>query len=144
MPAPLSALPSDAELEDRLSRPVSAAEAAELSEVARQLAGVGRAKIALKVAQVAVTVAERQKSPALRVSALRARARAQTELAEYTGVVRSLLEAQSLNHHLGDPKQELLILSTLGMAYGKLGVRAEAIASQHASWRVAAQMEALS
>ena len=111
----------------------------ELAELARQLANVGRAKIALKVAQVAVAVAEREKSPALRVSALRARARAQGELAEYTGVVRSLLEAQSLNRHLEDPKQELLILSTLGMAYGKLGVRAEAIASHEAALALSAR-----
>jgi tetratricopeptide (TPR) repeat protein len=75
----------------------------------------------------------------LRISALRARARAQSELAEYTAMVRSLLEAQSLNRDMGDPKQELLILSTLGMAYGKLGIRAEAIASHEAALSLSAR-----
>jgi diguanylate cyclase (GGDEF)-like protein len=132
-------LPSDAELEERLGRPVSPADAAEFTELARLLAGVGRAKVALRVAQRAVEAADQHRDPVLRVAALRSRARAQGELAEYTGVVRSLLEAQSLNREIDDPKQELLILSTLGMAYGKLGVRAEAIASHEAALALAAR-----
>ena len=140
MTADLStALPSDTELDRRLARPCSLAEVPELSELARQLAGVGRARVALEVAQYAVGGAERGNDAALRVRALRARARAQGELAEYTEVVRSLLEAQSLNRDAGDPKQELLILSTLGVAYGKLGARAESIASHEAALALAAQ-----
>ena len=132
-------LPSDEELDLRIARPLAPPEAAELCELARQLAGVGRARIAMKVAQRVIDVAEQTRDRSLRVSALRARARAQTELAEYTGVVRTLLEAQALNRDHGDPKQELLILSTLGMAYGKLGVRAEAIASHEAALALSAR-----
>lgn len=140
MTADLSiALPSDTVLDVRLNRLCSLAEVAEMSELARQLAAVGRAPIAFRVAQYAVDGAERGNDTALRVLALRARARAQAELAENTAVVRTLLEAQSLNRYTGDSKQELLILSTLGVAYGKLGVRSEAIASHEAALALAAQ-----
>jgi hypothetical protein len=77
-------LPSDAELEDRIAGSLSSAEAADLTELARQLAGVGRARIALDVAQHVIDVTG--PGQAVRVSALRARARAQSELGEYTAV----------------------------------------------------------
>jgi len=136
--SPPSPLPTDAELKARLAAVSTPADAQEFVALAPRLAGIGRAHIALRLAQRAVEVAERQGDLPLRIQALRARARSHSELAEYTGVVRSLLEAQSINREVGDPEQELRILSVLGMAYGKLGARADAIASHEAALKISA------
>jgi len=105
----------------------------------RHLTGAGRIPIALKVAQHVVEHAERQNDSQLRVAALRARAKAQSEWGDHAEAIRSLLEAQSINHETGDLKQELLIVSGLGVAYGKLGVRTEAISSHESALVLAAQ-----
>jgi tetratricopeptide (TPR) repeat protein len=131
-------LPSDAELEARLADATTPADADDFVALAPRLAGIGRAHIARLLAQRALEFAEGAGNAPLRIAALRARARAQSELAEYTGVVRSLLEAQSVNREVGDPEQELRILSVLGMAYGKLGARADAIASHEAALKISA------
>ena len=136
--SPSSPLPTDAELDARLAAVSTPADAEEFVALAPRLAGIGRAHIALRLAQRAAEVAERQGDLPLRIRALRVRARSQSELAEYTGVVRSLLEAQSINREVGDPEQELRILSVLGMAYGKLGARADAIASHEAALKISA------
>jgi diguanylate cyclase (GGDEF)-like protein len=130
---------SDTELEARLSRSPSPLQIAELSDMVRQLVAAGRMPIALKVGQHVVEHAERQNDPGLRVQALRARAKAQSEWGDLPEAIRSLLEAQSINHETGDLKHELLIVSALGVAYGKLGVRAEAIASHESALVLAAQ-----
>jgi diguanylate cyclase (GGDEF)-like protein len=132
-------LPSDTELEERLTRSPSPLQIAELSEIVRQLVSAGRIPMGLKVAVHAVEHAERQNDPSLRAQALRARAKAQSEWGDHAESVRSLLEAQSANHEAGDLKQELLIVSALGVAYGKLGVRTEAISSHESALALAAQ-----
>src|SRR4051812_20349604 len=90
-------LPADAELDARLSGASTHADAEEFVALVPRLAGIGRAHVALRLAQRAAEVAERENDDVLRIQALRVRARSQSELAEYTGVVRSLLEAQSIN-----------------------------------------------
>src|SRR2546423_249514 len=80
-------------------------DAEEFVALVPRLAGIGRAHIALRLAQRAVEFGERENDLPLRIQALRVRARSQSELAEYTGVVRSLLEAQSINREVGDPEQ---------------------------------------
>ncbi|MEO7761296.1 MAG: GGDEF domain-containing protein, partial [Casimicrobiaceae bacterium] len=112
---------------------------AELSELSRRLAVSGRGASALKVAQWAVQHAELRRDAGLRVLALRARASAQGELSEHAACAQSLLEAQSLNLEIGDAKQELLLVTALGVAYGKLGIRSEAVAAHESALTLAAQ-----
>ncbi|MBI3148433.1 MAG: diguanylate cyclase [Betaproteobacteria bacterium] len=111
------------------------ATAHELADVERLVALVpplcadGRPDAGLDAADAAVRVAADRGDILWRVRALRARARAKSELAEYRGVVRSLLEAQALNADLDDAEEARQIQSALGLAYGRLGARAEAIAA---------------
>ena len=134
-----AALPTDTELADQLSLVPSPLAIDELAELARQLAAAGRPAAALKAAEFAVTRAARQHDPVVRVQALRAQARAQSEAGVYADAVRSLLEAQSFNLDAGDAQEEMLIVIALGVAFGKLGVRNEAIAAHEAALALAAQ-----
>ena len=134
-----AALPTDTELADRLGLVPSPPEIPELAELARQLAAAGRTAEALKAAESAVIGAEGQHDPALRVQALRARARVQSEEGAHAEAVRSLLEAQSFNLDAGDAQQEMLIVIALGVAYGKLGVRNEAITAHETALALAAR-----
>ncbi|MBK7469472.1 MAG: diguanylate cyclase [Betaproteobacteria bacterium] len=132
-------LPTDEELEEKLNWAPSPPEIPELAELAGQLTAVGRKTAALKVADIAVESATGQHDPGLRVQALLARARVQKEQGEHAAAVRSLLEAQSFNLDAGDAQQEMLIVSALGVAYGKLGIRNEAIAAHETALALAAQ-----
>ena len=137
--AKFTALPTDTELADRLALVPSPLEIPELAELARQLTATGRTAAALKAAESAVSGAAHQHDPVLRVQALRAQARVQSETGAYAAAVRSLLEAQSFNLDAGDALEEMQIVIALGVAYGKLGVRNEAIAAHEAALALAAQ-----
>jgi len=130
---PEQPLPSDQALEAFI------AAAHELGDVERLVAWVpalcsdGRPHAALDGADAAVRIAADRGDVLWRVRALRARARAKSETADYRAVVRTLLEAQILNADLSDTEEAREIQSALGLAYGRLGARAEAIsAHQHA------------
>jgi diguanylate cyclase (GGDEF)-like protein len=131
-------LPSDAELESQLTRSSTPQQIGELSELSRRLALSGRAAIALKLAQWAVEHAKSHDDAGLCVVALQARAKVQGELGDHAAGARSLLEAQSLNLDAGDARQELLIVTALGIAFGKLGTRTQAVAAHEAALSLAA------
>jgi len=80
-----------------LSSAADPASARALIALTPQLCSAGRPDDALAAAQCAVALAEAGRDPLLRIQALRARARAQSELSEYSETLRSLLEAQTLN-----------------------------------------------
>ena len=134
-----TALPTDAELEETLTWAPSPPEIPELADLARQLTAAGRKTAALRVAEIAVESATGQHDPGLRVQALLVRARVQKEQGDHAAAVRSLLEAQSFNLDAGDAQQEMMIVSALGVAYGKLGIRNEAIAAHESALALAAQ-----
>lgn len=136
---PSTALPTDAELEETLNWAPSPPEIPKLAELARQLTAAGRKTAALKVAESAVESATGQHDPGLRVQALLARARVQKGQSDHAAAVRSLLEAQCFNLDAGDARQEMRIVSALGVAYGKLGIRNEAIAAHETALALAAQ-----
>ncbi len=115
------------------------ADVAQLVALVPRLCADGRPHQGLDAADAAVRIAADRADVLWRVRALRARARAKSEMAEYRGVMRSLLEAQVLNADLEDPEEAREIQSALGLAYGRLGARAEAIAAHQTALALSRQ-----
>ena len=122
-------LPSDEALVALIASAQELADVERLVALVPALCADGRPGAGLDAADAAVRIAADRGELLWRVRALRARARAKSELAEYRGVVRSLLEAQALNADLDDAEEARQIHSALGLAYGRLGARAEALAA---------------
>lgn len=137
--ARFATLPTDTELADRLALPPTPSEIPELTELAGQFSAAGRTAAALKTAASAIDGAARQHDPVLRVQSLRALARVHSDAGAHPEAVRALLEAQCFNLDAGDAQQEMLIVTALGVCYGKLGIRNEAIAAHETALVLAVQ-----
>lgn len=125
----LDPLPNDQELVSLIAAARELADAERLVTLVPYLCADGRPNAGLDAADAAVRIAADLGDTCWRVRALRARARAKSELADYRAVVRTLFEAQVLNADLVDAEEAREIQSALGLAYGRLGARAEAIAA---------------